>query len=106
MILSVGIHDADAAAAKPPQARLIVTQIPTPPLTVRADASASTNRGSTPITSYRFDFGDGSSIAVQSASNPIATHTYAAAGTYTVLVTAVNSANLTNTASASIVVVP
>jgi len=73
---------------------------------VRADASASSNRGPTPITSYQFDFGDGSPIVVQSASSPVATHTYGAAGTYTVRVTVVNSASLTATASASIAVVP
>src|SRR5262245_42735057 len=107
VIPCVGVHEADAARARRPDARLTVTQDPTPPVTVRAAASASSNRGPAPIASYRFDFGDGSPIVVQSASNPVATHTYGASGgTFTVLVTVVNTANLSATASASIVVVP
>jgi PKD repeat protein len=99
--------DAHAGRDKPPVARLTVTQVPVPPVTVRADASTSTDKDPTPIIRYQFDFGDGSPVVVLNAPNAIATHTYGAAGgTYTVSVTAIDGANLTGTASRSIVVVP
>jgi parallel beta-helix repeat protein len=55
------------------------------PLSVGADASAST-AGSTPISTYSFDFGDGSAV-VGPQTGATATHTYYTAGTYTVTVT-------------------
>lgn len=82
--------------ASPPVAKLSVTQVPTPALTVAADASAST--ATTPIASYKFDFGDGTSPIITSATSAAATtlgttatatpqHTYANVGTYTVSLT-------------------
>ncbi|WNM41761.1 PKD domain-containing protein [Micromonospora halotolerans] len=50
---------------------------------VTLDASASTP-GYVPLTSYVFDFGDGT---VVTESTPVASHTYAAVGTYQVSVT-------------------
>src|SRR5439155_95648 len=44
----------------PPIARLTATQAQSPPLTVTADGSASTDADATPIATYRFTFGDGS----------------------------------------------
>ena len=68
-----------------PVAGLTVTQVPTPALTVNADGSSSTdNTDSSPIASYRFDFGDGTAAVTTLAPNATATHAYAAAGTYTV----------------------
>ncbi|HEY2955734.1 MAG TPA: PKD domain-containing protein [Candidatus Eisenbacteria bacterium] len=69
--------------ATPPTARLSVGQLSSPALTVRADGSTST-AGSSPIASYRFDFGDGTAAVTTTAPTATAQHTYAAAGTYTV----------------------
>jgi parallel beta-helix repeat protein len=71
----------------------------TAPLTVTADASAST-AGSSPITGYTFDFGDGTTVGPQAAAT--ASHTYASAGTYTVTVTVTDSDGLTATATQSV----
>ncbi len=68
----------------PPVARLSVAQIATPPLTVSANGAASSDIDLTPIATYRFDFGDGSPAVVTTAPTAMATHTYAAVGTYTV----------------------
>jgi PKD repeat protein len=65
------------------------------PLTVSADASASTDGDRTPISSYSFDFGDGSG-AVGPQAAPAATHTSALPGTYTVTVTVVDRAGLSD----------
>jgi PKD repeat protein len=101
------LHVTDAAAQnlKPPRAVLSVTQPPIPALTVRADASSSSGRGSS-IVSFTFDFGDGSAKVVQQPPNSVATHTYLAAGTYTIRVTVLNAVNLTASASQTKVVVP
>jgi PKD domain/Carbohydrate binding domain len=72
--------DATIALDPVPAASLTVTPTGgTAPVTVRADASGS----ATPVASYRFDFGDGSS-AVGPQLGTFAEHSYAAAGTYTV----------------------
>ena len=69
----------------PPVAALSVSVLPSPPLTVLADGSGSTdNTDSTPIASYRFDFGDGTAAVTTNVPTTTAQHTYAAAGTYTV----------------------
>ncbi|MFC0005195.1 PKD domain-containing protein [Micromonospora siamensis] len=57
-----------------------------------ADASASVP-GTSAITSYRFDFGDGT---VVTQSTPVATHKYANPGTYTVMVDVTDSDGRTN----------
>lgn len=99
-------RDALAGRDKPPAARLIVTQVAIPPITVRADASLSLDKDPTPIARYQFDFGDGTPVVVLNPPNAIATHTYATSGTYTVRLTVFDTANLTGAANQSIVVVP
>lgn len=73
----------------------------TAPLAVTLDASAST-AGNAPITSYTFDFGDGTTAGPQAAAQ--ATHTYTSAGTYTATVTVTDSDGLTSTATQSVTV--
>ena len=91
----------------PPVARLTVSQPAIPPLTARADGSTSSDTDFAPIASYRFDFGDGTAAVVTNAPNAIATHAYAAAGTYTVTLTATDAAGLVSPpATRSITVVP
>ncbi len=69
--------------------------------TVTFDASSSTpSRGN--VTSYLWDFGDGSSLT--NTTDPIATHLYKAEGNYTVSLTITDSAGLTNTVKKIIVV--
>jgi len=77
---SVTVSQADAA----PVAQLSVSVLPSPPLTVSASGANSTDTDATPIASYRFDFGDGTPAVVTNAPTSSTTHTYAAAGTYTV----------------------
>src|SRR6185312_6849152 len=87
--------------SSPPNASLTVSPpFGTVPLDVTADASASTGNGNA-IVSYTFDFGDGSS-AVGPQASPTATHTYTTPGTYTVSVTAVDSAGLSSTATSKV----
>ena len=80
----------------PPVAQLAVTQISSPPLTVTASAAGSTDTDSTPIASYSFDWGDGSTATVVNAPTQSATHTYASAGTYAVTLTAKDTGGLTS----------
>ena len=58
------------------------------------DASASTDPDGT-IVSYAWDFGDGSPAAT--TTTPLTSHTYAAAGTYTVTVTETDDAGCSTT---------
>ncbi len=81
----------------PPVARLGVTQLSSPALTVDADGSMSTDTDATPIASYRFDFGDGTAAVTTMAPTANAQHTYAAAGTYTVTLTVTDTGGLTST---------
>jgi PKD repeat protein len=91
----------------PPVARISVTQLVTPALTVRADGSTSTDADLTPIANYRFNFGDGTAVVTVNAPTATAQHAYAAAGTYTVSVIATDTGgNASTAATASIVVVP
>ncbi len=71
------------------------------PLSVTADASAST-AGNAPISSYTFDFGDGTIVGPQ--ASPIASHTYQTPGTYPVTVTVTDSSNATATATQTVTV--
>jgi parallel beta-helix repeat protein len=73
----------------------------TAPLAVTADASGST-AGSAPISSYSFNFGDGTTAGPQSGAT--ATHTYQSAGSYTVTVTATDGNNQTSNASETVTV--
>jgi PKD repeat protein len=87
----------------PPAATLSVSPASgAAPLAMSADASGSTDTDSTPIASYRFDFGDGSA-AVGPQTGATASHTFAAAGTYTVTVTVTDTAGLSSTATAQVV---
>jgi PKD repeat protein len=70
--------------------------------TVTFNASNSQPNGGT-IVSYNWDFGDGSTPV--NTTSPITTHVYTAAGNYTVTLTIVDSENLTDTTSASILVI-
>jgi parallel beta-helix repeat protein len=83
-----------------PAAALTVTPASgTAPLSVTADASGST-AGSSPISTYTFNFGDGTTTGPQAAAT--AGHTYQAAGTYTVTVTVTDTSNLTAQATQTV----
>jgi parallel beta-helix repeat protein len=87
-----------------PTARLTVSPVTgTAPLTVTADASASTPGGS-PISTYAFNFGDGTKVGPQAAAT--ARHTYASAGSRTVTVTVTDGNGLTSTASRPVTIQP
>ena len=88
-------------ADAPPAASLTVTSPSPQSLDVTADASASTDVDSTPITSYRFDFGDGTAVVGPQAQGT-APHSYASAGTYTVTVTVTDTAGLSSVATATV----
>jgi len=84
----------------PPTAALTVTPASgNAPVTVTANASGST-AGSSPISSYSFDFGDGTTTGPQSGAT--ANHTYQSAGTYKVTVTVTDGNNMTSTASQTV----
>ncbi|WP_042381759.1 ricin-type beta-trefoil lectin domain protein [Streptacidiphilus melanogenes] len=68
---------------------------------VTADSTA-TYPGTTAVTGYSFDFGDGTVVGPQAAAS--ASHTYTSTGTYTVKVTATDAGGVTATSSASVVV--
>ena len=77
-----------------PVANLVVTPLASPALSVSASGAGSTD--DTGIASYRFTWGDGTSASVTSAPTTVATHTYAAAGTYTVTLTVTDTGGLTS----------
>ncbi|WP_370348267.1 ricin-type beta-trefoil lectin domain protein [Catenulispora sp. EB89] len=84
----------------------VLKTTPTPtngvaPLAVSLDASQS-YPGRNAISSYAFNFGDGTSVPAGTATT--ASHTYTAAGTYTASVTVTDSAGVTTTATQSVVV--
>jgi parallel beta-helix repeat protein len=70
------------------------------PLDVVADASGSTDPEGN-ITSYTFDFGDGTG-PVGPQSGATAAHTYASGGTFTVTVTVTDAGGLSSTAEAQV----
>ena len=89
----------------PPAAVLTVTPSSgVVPLAVTADASGSTDVDNTPISSYTFDFGDGSA-PVGPQAGATATHTYSATGTFTVTVTVRDTGGLASTKTATVSVV-
>jgi PKD repeat protein len=67
------------------------------------NASESTAANGAEIAGYEWDFGDGTTLSTEAAT---ATNTYARAGTYTVLVTVIDSNGLRASATASVVVRP
>ena len=71
---------------------------------VTADASWSSDVDQTGIASYFFKFGDGANVGPQVAA--VATHTFAAAGTYKVTVIVTDSAGLWSSASGQVTVGP
>ena len=72
----------------------------TGPLTVTASAAGSTG-GASAISSYTFDFGDGTVVGPQ--TSPTATHTYGTVGTvYVVKLTVTDAANRTSTVTAPV----
>src|SRR5262249_17412887 len=79
-------------AGPPPEAprvaRLTVRPTTLDGLEALADGSGTTDIDDTPVASYQFDFGDGSPPVTTQAPNASTTHTYAAAGTYTVTLVA------------------
>lgn len=89
-LLHVEYVGSSAPPNQPPVAQLAVNQIASPPLTVTANASGTTDPDS-PIASYRFTWGDGSATTVVNHPTLTANHTYAAAGTYTVTLVAVDA---------------
>ena len=88
----------------PPSAGLAVAPASgTVNLAVTADASASADTDATPITSYSFDFGDGSP-AVGPQAGATAGHTYTVPGTRIVTVTVRDTAGLSSTATSQVTV--
>jgi PKD repeat protein len=103
-IADMATYKAAPPPEKPPAAALTMTPSSgAPPLNVKADASGSTDTDSTPISSYTFDFGDGSA-PVGPQSGATATHTYSGTGTFTAEVTVTDTAGLSSTATATVVV--
>ena len=90
-----GAYEYDA----PPLAVLSVHPGPGP-LTVTADAGGSGDPDSTPIISYRFDFGDGTAAGPQAGA--IAVHTYAVYGIYVVTVRVEDAGGLAAMASTEV----
>jgi PKD repeat protein len=97
---------APAPPPPPPNPPLAVLDVlPTcgaAPLTVNVDGFGSTN-GAAPIASYKFDFGDGTSVT-RTPANRQAQHTYAAPGPYVVTETVTDTAGLSGTATRGITV--
>ena len=87
----------------PPIAAFFVTPLTgSSPLTVTADASASTDADQTPIAQVFFNFGDGTTVLAD--VNRQATHTYTMSGTYSVTVTVIDSGRNMSTASLAVIV--
>ncbi|PWW21405.1 PKD repeat protein [Geodermatophilus normandii] len=86
------------AAAQPTNQAPVAAFTATPSaLTVAVDGSGSTD--DTGVTGYAWDFGDDGT-----ATGATASHTYAAAGTYTVRLTVTDAAGLTGTTTRSVTV--
>jgi PKD repeat protein len=104
---STGSVPITVQAAPPPDSAPVASLLVSPssgeaPLNVTLDASGTTDTDATPVDTYAFDFGDGSSAP--SGASPSAAHTYTAAGTYTATVTATDTAGNSSQASTSVVV--
>ncbi|GAA1964306.1 hypothetical protein GCM10009817_00040 [Terrabacter lapilli] len=89
-------------AVQPPTAALTVTPSSgDAPLSVLADASASSDPQGQPL-SYAFDFGDGTTVP--SSTTATANHAYTTPGTYTVTVTVTGASGLSGTAARTVAV--
>ena len=90
-------------AVTPPSAALTASPgIGATPLAVTADASGST-RGTNPIATYTFNFGDGTVIGPQAGAT--ATHTYLRPGVYSVGVTVSDTQGITGSSTAAVTAV-
>ncbi|WP_295817683.1 PKD domain-containing protein [uncultured Microbacterium sp.] len=91
-----------AAAGRVPSERAPVPSftVASTYLTTTVDGSATTDADGN-LATYAWNFGDGTS-----ASGPTATHTYAAAGTYTITLTATDATLLTGALSKTVTVAP
>jgi parallel beta-helix repeat protein len=93
------------AVEGPPSASVAVTpNAGTAPLPVTADASGSTDFDGSPISTYRFDFGDGTVVGPQAGAT--ASHTYKSGGTFTVTVTVTDTEGRASTATTQVDVNP
>ncbi len=99
-----GAYEAPAGTtdASPNAALTVAPTSGTSPLTVTGDASASTDSDATPIASYAFDFGDGTTSGPQASAT--ASHQYSTPGTYNLAVSVTDTAGLTTTATKQIAV--
>lgn len=99
-----GAYEAPAGTtdASPSAALTVTPASGTGPLTVTADASASTDGDATPIASYAFDFGDGATAGPQAGAS--ASHTYSTPGTYNLAVSVTDTAGLTTTTTRQVTV--
>ena len=85
---------------QPPTASLVMTpNNGTAPLSVTADASASSDPQGQTLT-YAFNFGDGTTLPAQ--TSPTANHVYSAVGTFTATVTVRNSSGLSSSTTAPV----
>lgn len=89
-----------AAVDYPPTVVLSVSLYGPVPLRVIADATGSTDPDATGIARFVFDFGDG--FTVQAGGTAV--HTYSTAGTFTVRVTATDTAGFSATTTREITV--
>jgi len=94
-------YQSSGAPTGPTAALSVSPSTGTAPVAVTADASGST-AGSSPISTYAFNFGDGTTVGPQVGAT--AAHTYTAAGSYTVTVTVTDGNNLTSQASKTVTV--
>lgn len=93
-----------SAVDNPPVAALTVTpNSGNVPLAVTADASASTDTDSTPISTYTFAWGDGTPNTGPQAG-ATAPHTFTVAGNYTVTVTVTDTVGKTGTTNKPVTV--
>lgn len=94
---------ASVTVAAPPTPALTITPASGPaPLSVVADASASAP-GTNPISTYKFVFGDGTSVGPQ--ASPTASHVYSAGGVFTVTVTVTDTIGVSASTNASVTAV-
>jgi PKD repeat protein len=87
-----------SALDRPPSVVLTLTPNPKNPQIVTVDASHSTDDDSTPIVSYLFSFGDGTTLGPQ--ASPVTVHKYKSKGFFRIEVTVSDSAGKSSAAAA------